>query len=90
MPYPRPHYVYLLRSIPHPRRTYVGLTSDLRIRLRAHNTGRSTYTAKYRPWRLVTAIWFSEPSRAIALERYLKRGTGHAFARGHLWSPAAT
>lgn len=89
-PYPSPHYVYLLRSIPHPSRTYVGLTSDLRARLRAHNGGRSTHTAKYRPWRLVTALWFSESAGAIAFERYLKAGTGHAFAARHLWSSAAS
>ncbi len=86
MPRPSPHYVYLLRSIPHPRRTYIGLTSNLQARLRAHDAGHSKHTAKYRPWRLITALWFAESAAAIAFERYLKRGAGHAFARRHLWS----
>jgi tRNA U34 5-carboxymethylaminomethyl modifying GTPase MnmE/TrmE len=29
---------------------YVGLTRDLRQRLRDHNEGRSQHTAKFRPW----------------------------------------
>jgi putative endonuclease len=62
----------------------VGPTSDLRSRLSAHNSGRSPHTAKYRPWRLVTYIAFSEGGQAEASEAYLKSGSGHAFARRRL------
>jgi predicted GIY-YIG superfamily endonuclease len=47
------HYVYLLRSIPHPDQTYIGLTSDLKSRLDKHNEGGSPHTAKSKPWSLV-------------------------------------
>ena len=57
-------YVYLLRSINEPSQTYVGLTSDLRNRIRAHNQGLSPHTAKFRPWRIVTYIAFSEEEKA--------------------------
>ena len=30
-------------------------------------------------------IWFDEDSKAIAFERYLKAGSGHAFANRHFW-----
>jgi len=79
------HYVYLLESEPESSRRYVGLTADLRHRLREHNAGKSRHTAKYKPWRLVTYVAFSAKDNADAFERYLKSGSGHAFARKHLW-----
>ncbi|MBL8771968.1 MAG: GIY-YIG nuclease family protein [Phenylobacterium sp.] len=71
-----------------PKRRYVGLTSDLRTRLADHNAGKSPHTAKYRPWRLVAYIAFSDRAQAAAFEAYLKSGSGHAFARKRLWSMA--
>jgi len=77
--------VYLLESDSHPGRRYVGLTGDLRQRLREHNEGKSRHTAKYKPWRLITYVAFSDKSKAEAFERYLKSGSGHAFASKRLW-----
>ena len=78
-------FVYLLETISKPVRRYVGVTDDLDARLAAHNEGRSTHTAKYRPWRLVTFVAFTQAQRARAFERYLKSGSGQAFAKAHLW-----
>ena len=78
-------YVYLLRSVPHPDRRYVGSTCDLRRRLAEHNDGKSVHTAKFRPWRIVAAVALRDAARADAFERYLKSGSGSAFARRHLW-----
>ncbi|WP_442899801.1 GIY-YIG nuclease family protein [Geomonas sp. RF6] len=47
-------YVYLLQSISNPSQRYVGLTSDLKNRLAAHNAGQSPHTSKYRPWKIIT------------------------------------
>jgi len=77
-------YVYILQSIDSPDETYVGLTDDLRKRLASHNAGQSLHTGKFRPWRLVTYIAFSEESKAVAFERYLKSGSGQAFAKKRL------
>ncbi len=79
------HYVYLLQSIENPGERYVGVTSDLRARLRDHNAGKSAHTAKRRPWNVVTYVAFSERAQAHAFEKYLKSGSGHAFARKRLW-----
>jgi predicted GIY-YIG superfamily endonuclease len=79
------HYVYLIRSTTYPNQKYIGITSDLRARLKAHNEGRSPHTSKYKPWMLVTYIAFSDESRAVEFERYLKSGSGHAFANKRLW-----
>ena len=79
------HYVYLLESEAVIGERYVGLTSDFKHRLAAHNAGQSPHTSKFRPWRLVTYIAFSDQGKAEAFERYLKNGSGHAFAKKRLW-----
>jgi putative endonuclease len=79
------HYVYLLASARSIDRRYLGVTTDLRRRLAEHNSGKSPHTAKFVPWRLVTYVAFSGEQRAADFERYLKSGSGHAFARRHLW-----
>jgi putative endonuclease len=77
-------YVYLLQSIEFPDEIYVGLTHDLRSRFSAHNAGRSRHTAKYKPWRLVSYVAFSDERKAVEFERYLKSASGRAFAKKHL------
>jgi putative endonuclease len=79
------HYVYLLQSLATPKQRYIGSTENLRQRLAEHNEGKSVHTAQYRPWKLVTYVAFEDKSKAFELERYLKVGSGHAFARRHLW-----
>jgi putative endonuclease len=77
-------YVYLIESINNQGETYIGLTDDLRSRLLAHNAGRSPHTSKYRPWRVVTYIAFSDEQKAVDFERYLKSSSGRAFANKRL------
>ena len=77
--------VYIPRSVPHPTRSYIGSTQDLKRRLKEHNSGKSAHTAAHRPWRVVVALYFADEAKAEAFERYLKHGSGHAFARRHLW-----
>ena len=77
------HYVYILKAVRNPERFYVGLTDDLERRLEAHNTGEVLHTSKFRPWTIKTAIAFRERERASAFERYLKSGSGRAFAKRH-------
>ena len=48
-----------------------------------HNTGRCPHTASRRPWQLHVVIEFSDENRAIRFERYLKSGSGRAFAKRH-------
>lgn len=66
-----------------PTRTYIGETSDLTARLTRHNAGRSPHTALFRPWKIQTAVWFADESKAHTFERYLKSGSGRAFASRH-------
>ncbi|MDA9488112.1 MULTISPECIES: GIY-YIG nuclease family protein [unclassified Bradyrhizobium] len=79
------HYVYLLESEVFAGQRYIGLTTDLKKRLTDHNAGKSPHTSKFMPWRLVTYVAFSDIEKARAFERYLKSGSGHAFAKKRLW-----
>jgi putative endonuclease len=79
------HYVYMLQSVGDPERRYTGSTSDLRKRLAAHNNGESTHTAKFIPWDLVAYHAFQNKQNALDFEKYLKSGSGIAFANKRLW-----
>lgn len=77
-------YVYILRSIAEPENHYTGLTDDVGARLKKHNAGEVPHTAKYRPWMLKTYMCFTEDQRAVEFEKYLKSGSGRAFAAKRL------
>jgi predicted GIY-YIG superfamily endonuclease len=78
------HYVYILRSKPHPKEIYIGSTSDLKKRLSEHNAGKSIHTSKFKPWDLAAYVALPQKPEAQKFERYLKSGSGRAFAKGHL------
>lgn len=78
-------YVYLIQSIICPDKKYIGHTDDLKERLETHNSGGSIHTKAYRPWKLVVCICFEDKLKATAFEKYLKSGSGRAFAKKHLW-----
>jgi predicted GIY-YIG superfamily endonuclease len=65
-------------------RYYTGVTADVASRLSAHNAGRCTHTADGRPWEIDIVVEFTDETRALKLERYLKSGSGVAFAKRHL------
>ncbi len=77
-------YVYILECISEPDRHYVGITDDLRARLKAHNAGQVYHTSKYKPWRVNTYIAFSDHDRAVLFEKYLKTRSGRAFSKKRL------
>ncbi len=76
-------FVYIIRSRHHPARYYAGLTSHVARRLETHNSGGNQYTAGLRPWDLIASIEFQNEASAIAFEKYLKSGSGRAFAKRH-------
>lgn len=76
-------FVYILRSIRCPDRYYAGLTSDVGRRVAVHNAGGSLHTSDLRPWELVVSLEFMCQSSAVAFEKYLKSGSGRAFAKRH-------
>ena len=77
------HYVYILQSASDRERFYVGATQDLKARLVMHNAGEVPHTSKFVPWELKTYLAFSDKEQAFAFEKYLKSGSGRAFAKKH-------
>ena len=75
--------VYILRSGVEPSRHYVGLTNDMRRRLDWHNDGPCGHTRQHRPWSLVVSMEFASERVAVRFEKYLKSGSGRAFAKRH-------
>lgn len=74
------HHVYFLRSQSRPDKTYVGFTElDPNQRLAVHNQQRVPSTARFAPWNLLAFVAVQERQTALALERYFKSGSGHAF-----------
>ena len=77
-------HVYILASTRYPSRYYIGFSSDPLRRLLEHNNGKNPSTTRYAPWRLAVTVSFSQKLEAMALERYLKSGSGRSFVRKHL------
>jgi predicted GIY-YIG superfamily endonuclease len=75
--------VYILRSDANPSRHYVGITNDVRARLEWHNHGPCGHTRSNRPWSLVVSMHFTTEREAVRFEKYLKSGSGRAFAKRH-------
>jgi predicted GIY-YIG superfamily endonuclease len=75
--------VYVLKSTAGCVRYYTGLTWNVPIRLASHNAGMCKHTASGRPWEVDVVVEFADEARAARFERYLKTGSGVAFAQRH-------
>lgn len=79
-------YVYLIKSISDPSQRYIGIIDNLQKRMKQHNSGYSFHTSKYTPWQLINYFAFSSRHAAGEFEKYLKTGSGQAFANIHFWN----
>ena len=75
-------YVYLLKCSDNTY--YTGCTSDLDDRLNRHSKGENTYTKFRLPVVLVGYTAFNNKYKAYDFEKYLKSGSGKAFAKKRL------
>ena len=73
-------FVYFLKSELFTK-TYVGSTLDLENRLREHNSGKSTFTSRYKPWVIVYSEKFDTIGEARKREKYLKSCAGRKFLK---------
>jgi len=48
VPFPAKRFVYIIRSVSHPQRRYIGVTADPSARLHAHR-GLSTPPSRFAP-----------------------------------------
>jgi predicted GIY-YIG superfamily endonuclease len=77
------YYTYILQS-QKDRTFYVGVTDDLRKRIREHNSGKTRYTSSRMPYELIWYCAFMDKKRAYDFEKYLKSGSGNAFFKKRL------
>ncbi|MEN8253335.1 MAG: GIY-YIG nuclease family protein [Patescibacteria group bacterium] len=73
------HYTYILFS-KSSNIFYYGSTSDLENRFQQHNNSVSKSTKGHAPWILVWYCVFPTQKQAEDFEKYLKSGSGKAFA----------
>ena len=76
------YYVYILRDA--TGRIYTGYSEDLRQRLQNHEYKDVRTTSIYEEPKLVWYCAFASKKKALNFEKYLKAGSGHAFAKKHL------
>ena len=79
------YYVYFLRSVKDFSKTYIGYTINVQQRLDVHNSGGSVYTKQDKPWKLIAYVAFESEQKALEFEKYIKVGSGHAFAKKRFW-----
>ncbi|MEX2361882.1 MAG: GIY-YIG nuclease family protein [Patescibacteria group bacterium] len=75
------YYVYLLKL--NNGTHYTGFTTNLKNRVRKHNSGGVLATKGNRPVHLAFYCAFPTKPLAIAFEAYLKSGSGQAFRNRH-------
>ncbi len=75
-------YVYILKCV--DETYYTGCTGNLKERLKYHESGKVSYTSTRLPIELVSYFSFSSKYKAFDFEKYLKSGSGKAFAKKRL------
>jgi putative endonuclease len=79
---PKYWYVYLLKCADNS--SYRGCTCDLKERLTRHKKGQVSFTRSKLPIELITCVAFKNKYKAFEFEKYLKSGSGRAFAKKRL------
>jgi len=77
------YYVYILRS-KKDSSIYIGVTTNLKKRIKEHNSQGFKFTTSKRPYKLIWCSIFPNKLKAYRFEKYLKTGSGIAFLRKHL------
>jgi putative endonuclease len=77
------YIVYVIQS-QKDGRLYKGLTQDVELRLKEHNSGKNFSTKPYTPWLLVYSKSFTSLAEARKYEKYLKSGIGREYLKEFL------
>jgi len=79
------HYTYILKSLIR-KKTYVGYTDNITKRFNDHNKGKSIYTKRYKPWKIIHLEKFINEEEAIKKEKYFKSAAGRRWMKKFLFS----
>jgi putative endonuclease len=74
------YYVYILYSL-NANKSYVGSTDNPERRLSEHNSGRSYFTDRYKPWVLIYLEEYRDKISALRREKYLKSRSGRRWIK---------
>ena len=77
-----PYAVYILKCS--DKTFYTGYTTNIKLRLKAHNNKEVHYTKSRLPVKLTHLSLFNMKQKAYDFERYLKTGSGIAFRNKRL------
>lgn len=72
------YYIYILQS-QKDKTYYIGITKNLKKRIKKHNLGKIKYTSRRKPYKLLFYCVFLNKEKAYKFEKYLKTGSGNAF-----------
>ena len=72
------YFVYILQS-QKDHSFYIGQTEDLQKRLSLHNEGKSRYTSRKMPWKIVYFESFETRKEALEREKFLKKQKNKSF-----------
>ena len=69
-----PFYVYMLKTISkNKKKTYVGYTNNLKVRVNKHNSNKGAKSTKGYKWILIFKKKFLNKSNAMSYEYKLKK-----------------
>jgi putative endonuclease len=71
-------FLYVIKSLNHNFR-YVGITNNVKDRIRRHDSGYNLSTKKYKPFELILVEEFINYKEARKREIFLKSGQGRMF-----------
>ena len=84
------YFVYILYS-PKFVKSYIGISSNVEERLESHNSGKSNYTSKYKPWILIHSEVYDRRIEAREREKYLKSTAGRKWMKHNInWPRSST
>ena len=78
------HYVVYVLGNARDSSWYIGFTTNLKERVKAHNSKRSPYTSTRNDWKLIYAELYLNKADALGREKFLKSGAGHRFLKKQL------
>lgn len=73
-------YVYVIESEPTDK-WYIGYSSDLKTRVKAHNTSGNQSTRPFAPWKIIYYEAYTSKEDAIGREKFLKSGSGWRYLK---------
>jgi len=75
---------YILKSTV-AKKTYVGHTINLEKRLIEHNSEKTTFSKRYKPWIIIYSKKFTDEETAIKKEKYFKSAAGRRWMKKNLF-----